>query len=204
MPYEKETVRHSVNIWVEHDPELMKRVEKDLWHPFENRPIRDVAEKFYVMRAVVNSDLSRLAKLRKLLKEHPRLIVFYNFNYELAVLRSLKEEMTYAEWNGHKHEDLPSGDKWVYAVQYTAGAEGWNCIETNAILFWSLTYSYKLWEQAHGRIDRLNTPFTDLYYYTFRSRAQIDWAIWRSLKSKKSFQNADYALGNAQFAEKRV
>jgi hypothetical protein len=204
MPYEKETVRHSVNVWVEHDPELMKRVEKDLWHPFENRPIRDVAEKFYVMRAVVNSDLSRLAKLRKLLKEHPRLIVFYNFNYELAVLRSLKEEMTYAEWNGHKHEDLPSGDKWVYAVQYTAGAEGWNCIETNAILFWSLTYSYKLWEQAHGRIDRLNTPFTDLYYYTFRSRAQIDWAIWRSLKSKKSFQNADYALGNAQFAEKRV
>jgi hypothetical protein len=202
MPYERETVRHPVNIWVEHDEALMEQVDKELWNPFEERPIQDVAEKFYLMRKVANSDLTRLEELKKLIERHRRLIVFYNFNYELAVLRSLKEEVEFAEWNGHKHQDLPSGDKWVYAVQYAAGAEGWNCIETDAIAFWSLTYSYKLWEQAHGRIDRLNTPYTDLWYYAFRSKAKIDAAIWRSLKAKKNFQMSDYDKKNSQFAGK--
>jgi hypothetical protein len=165
--------------------------------------LRDVSEKFYVMRQVTNSDPSRMEALQKILGRRKKLIVFYNFNYELAILRTLKGTVEFAEWNGHRHEELPSGSEWVYAVQYSAGSEGWNCVETDTTVFWSLTYSYKMWEQAHGRIDRLNTPFTDLYYYSFRSKAQIDWAIWRSLKAKKSFQNAYYDLKNSQFAEIR-
>jgi len=154
------------------------------------------------MRKIVNSDPSRLEKIHTLLDQHKRLIVFYTFDYELAMLRSLHTRLTYAEWNGHKHEQLPTTESWVYAVQYTAGAEGWNCTSTNAIAFWSLPYSYKLWEQAHGRIDRLDTPYTDLYYHYLRSKSGIDWAIWRSLKSKKNFQNADYVLRNSEFADK--
>jgi superfamily II DNA or RNA helicase len=159
------------------------------------------------MRKVTNSDPSRLGALWDLMEKHPKLIVFYNFNYELAMLRFLKntEEMdpdfAFAEWNGHKHEEIPKTAKWVYAVQYISGAEGWNCLETDAMVFWSLTYSYKMWEQAHGRIDRMDTDFKDLFYYTLRSKAEIDWAIWRSLKSKKSFQTDHYDLNDAQFAE---
>jgi hypothetical protein len=204
MPFEKETTRHSVNVWVEHDEKLLKTVEKDLWHPFKQRPIRDVAEKFYVMRQVVNSDLARLHEVERLLEAHKRLIVFYNFNYELAMLRSLKLHVDYAEWNGHKHEELPETEEWIYAVQYAAGAEGWNCTTTDAVVFWSLPYSYKLWEQAHGRIDRMDTEYTDLYYYVLRSKALIDWAIWRSLKAKKQFQNAHYELTNTEFTAKRL
>lgn len=201
MPFPKETERHSLTRFLEYDKEMMQKVEVDLWHPFENRPIKDINEKFYVMRQVVNSDPSRLAELRRILERHKRVVVFYNYNYELAILRTLRGEVEYAEWNGHKHEDLPTGNQWIYVVQYSAGAEGWNCVTTNTIVFWSLTYSYKLWEQSHGRIDRLNTEYINLYYYTLRSKARIDEVIMRSLKAKKSFQNYEYELKNTQFAE---
>jgi hypothetical protein len=203
MPYAKETTRHPVNIWCEHDEVALARVSHGLWNIFEEKPIRDKAELFHVMRRVVNSDPSRLRAVQELLDKHDRLIVFYSFDYELAILRELSEssKRVYAEWNGHKHEEIPTTDKWVYVVQYVAGAEGWNCVTTNAVCFYSLTYSYKMWEQAHGRIDRLDTDFIDLYYYALRSKATIDWAIWRSLKSKKSFQTEHFDMTDAEFAD---
>jgi superfamily II DNA or RNA helicase len=144
------------------------------------------------MRQIVNSDPSRLRAVRTLLEEHDKIVLFYNFDYELEILRTLKDEITVAEWNGHKHEEIPTTNRWIYLVQYVAGSEGWNCIETDTIVFYSLTYSYKNWEQAHGRIDRLNVPFLDLYYYTLRSKSIIDTAIWRSLKAKKNFNVAGF------------
>jgi hypothetical protein len=206
MPYPKETVRHPITVWVEHDERAMSNVVNNRWNVFKDEPIRDVSDLFYVMRQLVNSDPSRLKELWGLMTKHPKLIVFYNFDYELAILRSLQvtpglTDFAFAEYNGHKHQPIPKTAKWVYAVQYMAGAEGWNCTETDATVFWSLTYSYKLWEQAHGRIDRLDTSFRDLYYYTLRSKAAIDWAIWRSLKSKKTFQTAHFDMTNAQFAD---
>ena len=210
MPYERQTVRHAINCWVDYDKELYKKVVNDRWNPYEDAPIGEVGELFYTMRKVVNSDRSRLSKLAKLLQEHEKVIVFYNFDYELDIIRELQNQTAleqdtngswgYAEWNGHKHEPIPNTDRWLYVVQYLAGAEGWNCTETDTIVFWSLTYSYKLWEQAHGRIDRLDTPFIDLNYYTLRSKAPIDHAVWRSLKAKRSFQNEHYSMENSQFA----
>lgn len=191
MPYVKKTVRHSKVIRVDYDEELVKEIIKTRWNVFTNKPIRDVAELFMVLRRAINSDPSRLRAVRDVLSEHKRLIVFYNFNYELDALRGLKDVTTVAEWNGQKHEELPQTDKWVYLVQYIAGAEAWDTVKTNGILFYSLTYSYKHWEQAHGRIDRMNTPFIDLWYYTLKSQCLVDNAIWRVLKSKKSF-NAIY------------
>lgn len=201
MLYDKETIRHNINCWVEHDAVKMARVEKSRWNVFEDRPIKEIGEYFHVMRRVANSDPSRLAKVRELLKKHVRLIVFYNFNYELEMLRELSDEVVFAEWNGHKHEPLPTTAAWVYAVQYAAGAEGWNCTETDTTVFWSLPYSYKLWEQAHGRIDRLDTNFRDLFFYSLRSKSAIDWAVWRSLKAKRNFQHADFDMKNSEFAE---
>lgn len=187
MPYERETRRISKSIFVDHDVKKLERVVKKRWHVYAERPIRDVAELFHVMRRVVNEDASRLEAVKGLLEKHDRLIVFYNYNYELESLKSLVEVVEVAEWNGHKHQEIPKGSKWVYLVQYAAGSEGWNCISTNAVCFYSLTYSYKQWEQAHGRIDRLNTLWVDLYYYTLRSKSAIDYSVWRSLKEKKSF-----------------
>lgn len=219
MPYRKHTTRHPKETSVGFDKRLFDKVWKDRWHVYEDRPIRDVAEMFSVARKVVNSDASRLAALRAVMAIHPRLIVFYNFDYELEILRSIQtlsngsdlgfgqtsnlekaDEITVAEWNGHKHQPIPKTDQWLYLVQYAAGGEGWNCITTNGMVFWSLPYSYKLWEQAHGRIDRLNTPYSDLYYYSLMSFSLMDLAIKRSLEGKKSFNESAFLKENLRFS----
>jgi hypothetical protein len=194
MPYVKETIRHEKTIFVEHDDILLDEVIKSRWNPYDNKPIRDIAELFMVMRRVVNSNESRLEAVRERLRAHQRLIVFYNFNYELEALKGLESLTNVAELNGHRHEPIPDTDSWVYLVQYIAGSEAWESSATDAMLFYSLTYSFKHWEQAHGRIDRMNSPFTHLYYYVLRSKTAVDSAIWRCLKSKKSF-NANYFEG---------
>lgn len=194
MPYLRHTIRKSIDVHVEHDHELLGRVMVRKWNVYKEAPIKDVAELFAVMRKVVNSDASRLRAVRTLMAEHPRLIVFYNFDYELEALRSLEQEtgVTLAEWNGHKHQEIPDTGRWVYLVQYVAGAEGWNCITTNAMVFYSMTYSYKNWHQAHGRIDRLNTPYSELFYYVLLSQSAVDKAVRNSLRLKKNFNETRF------------
>lgn len=194
MPYQKKTEKHVENIKVSYDEELTDIVRKDRWNPFQSEPIQDASGMCYISRRIANSDLSRLDEVKKILSKKKKVIIFYNFDYELAILRTLRDlpDISVAEWNGHKHEPIPNGDRWAYLVQYTAGAEGWNCIETDTIIFYSQNYSYKTMLQASGRIDRMNTPFTDLYYYNLRSDAPIDQAIYRCLKNKKIFNESNF------------
>lgn len=189
MKYKKDTKPHTNYILAEYDRHTFKHVWKDRWNVFEDKPVENVSELCYTLRKVVNKDISRIDILKQVLEKRTKVIVFYNFDYELDILRqfAVDNKITYAEWNGHKHEPLPITKEWLYFVQYTAGAEGWNCIETDTIVFYSLSYSYKATIQAAGRIDRLNTPFTDLYYYYIYSHAPIDLAIRRCLEKKKNF-----------------
>lgn len=322
MPFERHTKRRYVDVPLPYDKVLLDRVLKDRWHVYEDRPLNDIAEMFLVGRKVVNSDPSRLEMVKELWRNHPRLIVFYNFNYELMALRSLagsfetgigsktqtghisnsattsiamstagssgstsgsstslvensrgsssewttrsssngwltttksrqtgssgvtsssgplaslslvcpsdsnlknslsekrsvssglgktsgtpstrhpqsfegsSETPEIAEWNGHRHQPVPESSSWIYLVQYTAGAEAWNCVTTDAMLMYSQNYSWKVREQAYGRIDRLNTPFKDLWYYLFTSDSFVDQAIARSLKAKENFNVKKYA-----------
>lgn len=198
MPYVMHTTRVIEDVECEYDTELFKKAVKDRWNPYTNKPIRDVAELFRVMRKIVNSDASRMHAVKTLMEDHDRLIVFYNFDYELEILRTLGEEtsVTVAELNGHKHQPVPKTDRWVYLVQYVAGAEAWNCIETDTVVFYSLTYSYKNFEQTQGRIDRLNTPFSMLYYYVLVSNSIVDKAIKDTLRNKKMFNEQKWATEN--------
>lgn len=192
MPYEKHTRRHLRLLPVEYDHDLMNIAMKQRWNPFTDQPIRGASELFSVMRKIVNIHSSRYNKLREVLKKHPRVIVFYNFDYELDLLKTLIfDGVRVAEWNGHKHEAIPDSENWVYLVQYVAGAEGWECVDTDTVFFYSQTYSYKNWEQAHGRIDRLHTPYTDLNYYLPMSSSWIDLAIRKALRDKKSFNESE-------------
>lgn len=233
MSYEKHTKRKDVDVYVEYDKELFDVVWKRRWNYLEERPIRSVAELFALMRRIVNQDESRVFAVQNLIAEHPRLIVFYNFDYELDLLRTLSEggiwtpgtlsqrlenertgetsgsitataeglgststddtiraSFAVAEWNGHKHQQIPETDSWVYLVQYSSGSEAWNCVETDAMVFYSPHYSYRKTEQAKGRIDRLNTKYTDLYYYFLRSSSVIDRAVFSSLAKKQEFNES--------------
>ena len=195
MDFQRKTIAHHKEIFVDYDSVKYKEVVKTRWNPYTNLPIVNAGELCYVWRKVVNSDPSRGKELLNLLHSHPRAIIFYNFDYELEILRTLPYAggTRLAEWNGHYHQDIPKGDRWVYLVQYTAGAEGWNCITTDTIIFYSQNYSYKSMVQAAGRTDRLNTPYSDLYYYHLKTRSSIDLAISKALKSKKNFNESSFA-----------
>lgn len=189
MNYSKPTRSHHETVDVDYDRDTYKDIMKMYWNIYEEKPIESPAELCYVLRKTVNSDASRIQAVLDLLKNHPKIIVFYNYDYELEILKGApyEKDISIAEWNGHKHQLIPNTDKWIYLVQYTAGAEGWNCIETDTMIFFSLNYSYKIMVQSAGRIDRMNTPYTDLYYYRLRSNSPIDIAISRALKKKQNF-----------------
>ena len=187
MPYKRKTTPHYIQVGCVYDKALYKTIWRDRWNPYEDKPIEEGGELCYLLRKCVNSDASRLEALGPILKKHHKLIIFYNHSYELTMLREYFEDVEVGEWNGEKHEEIPKTDEWVYLVQYAAGCEGWNCTETDAIVFYSQSYSYRMTIQAAGRINRMNTPFVDLYYYKLKSTAPIDLAIARALNNKKNF-----------------
>ena len=195
MDFKRTTVSHHEDVFVRYNIEKYKDVGRTRWNPYKDEPIVNAGELCYVWRKIVNTDQSRQVALLEIIEKHPRAIIFYNFDYELDILKNLAygNDVEIAEWNGHCHQSVPDSKKWVYLVQYNAGAEGWNCIKTDTIIFYSQNYSYKIMKQSSGRIDRLNTPFKDLYYYHLKSRSGIDLAISRTLKEKKDFNATGYA-----------
>ena len=194
MHYKKKTVPHTNYILAEYNRDEYKRAFKDRWNILTEEPIKNISELCSLLRRIVNSDETRKNIVKELVRKHKKVIIFYNFDYELIILKDLGEELKIEtrEWNGHKHEELPDTEEWIYLVQYAAGAEGWNCITSDTIIFYSLNYSYKATVQAAGRIDRLNTPFTDLNYYYIYSHSPIDLAIRRCLKQKKNFNETKF------------
>ncbi|MCM1363424.1 MAG: hypothetical protein NC215_00370 [Ruminococcus sp.] len=194
MDFKRTTTSHHEDVFVKYDIALYKDTMKNRWNPYENKPLKNASELCYTLRKIVNSDESRMVAILEILEKSPRAIIFYNFDYELELLKAIKysDDIEVAEWNGHKHQPIPESEKWVYLVQYTAGAEGWNCIKTDTIIFYSQNYSYKIMQQSAGRIDRLNTPYKDLYYYHLRTRSGIDLAINKALNEKKKFNESRY------------
>mgnify|MGYP003419002310 FL=1 len=194
MDFHRDTIPHHEDVYVSYDISAYKDICRNRWNPWEDRPIENAAEFCYSLRKLVNTDEARQVALLQIIEEHPKAIIFYNFDYELDILKKLYygEDFEIAEWNGHKHQEVPKGEKWVYLVQYTAGNEGWNCVRTDTIIFYSQNYSYKVMTQAAGRIDRLNTPYKDLYYYHIKSRSGIDLAISKALKNKKKFNERKF------------
>ena len=205
MDDQRTTIPHHEDVFVVYDISAYRELTRTRWNPWLEKPIETASELCYAWRKIVNSDDSRQIAVLEILEDHPKAIIFYNFDYELEILREIGYEKgtEIAEWNGHKHDALPTSNKWVYLVQYTAGCEGWNCITTDTIIFFSQNYSYKVQHQAEGRINRLNTPYQDLYYYHLRSRSGIDLAIHRALMDKKTFNEGAFTKRAGYFKKEK-
>lgn len=195
MEFDRDTVQIHTDIHVDYDKELYRKVMKERWDIWKDEPIDNASGLCYALRKIVNTHESRPEQLLKLSEIHDRIIVFYNFNYELDILKSLDypDKTVVAEWNGHKHDPVPTTKRWIYLVQYTAGAEGWNCITTDTMVFYSQNYSYKIMLQSAGRIDRMNTKYKTLNYYHLKTKSNIDLAINKALKEKKRFNETKFA-----------
>ena len=194
MDFARHTIPHHEDIYVQYDISKYKEAMRTRWDPYKDEPIQQASGLCYVLRRIVNTDESRQVKLLELFEEHPRMIIFYNFDYARDILLNLGygEDVEVAEYSGHAHQSIPDSERWVYLVNYNAGAEGFNCTKTDTIVFYSQNYSYKTMIQASGRIDRLNTPYTDLYYYHLKSRSGIDLAISNALRKKKKFNESKF------------
>lgn len=189
MNFNRKTTQHHINVFCDYDVTKYRYVMRNRWDIFNNKPIEQISSLCYALRRIVNDNDNKSREVEKIQKLHNRLIIFYNFDYELERLKKIPylKNTVIAEWNGHKHECIPTSKRWVYLVQYTAGAEGWNCTDTDTIVFFSPNYSYKVMVQSAGRIDRLNTSFTDLFYYHIKTKSIIDIAINSALSKKKNF-----------------
>lgn len=200
MKYLKKTKRHHIRIMTKYDSDKYDIIFKKRWNPYTNEPCKQISEVCYALRRVCNEDISKIEEIIQIFNTHKKAIIFYNFDYELEMLKKMcdNNKILYSEWNGHKHQALPNDQEWLYFVQYSAGCEGWNCIETDTIIFMSQTYSYKTLIQAEGRIDRLNTPFSDLYYYHLQSMSLIDKSIANSLRGKKKFNEMTFINSTLQ------
>lgn len=195
MADRRETVRHIVTVPIGYNKDLYMQVLEERWNPFKNEPVKNVSELYALFRRISNGSEERANVAKEYILEYPKLIVFYNFDYELEALRDITSSLGIptAEWNGHKHMPIPKGNRWVYLVQYTSGSEAWNCIETNVVLFYSLNYSWWMFEQAQGRIDRIDTTYRDLYYFVIESEAPIDKRIRRAIDQKEDFNETEDA-----------
>lgn len=189
MPVERHTTRERETVYCDYDRDLYKWVVKNRMDPWTEEPLRDAGGVCRILRKVVSDNDWRSEQAKRILSSNERVIVFYNYNYELDRILAVAESLGLptAQWNGHRHDAIPAEPRWVYICQYTSAAEGWNCTSTDTVLFWSLNYSWRVTEQCEGRIDRLNTPYSRLKYYFLESHSSIDEAVRRSLSSKKVF-----------------
>lgn len=194
MEKKRKTVPHKEEVVVDYDARTYKAIMKKRWDPYANAPVENISKLCQLLRRVCNEDPSRIEAVKTILKGYDRAIIFYNYDYELEILLKIGKELNIPTYqrNGHVHDHLPKSKRWLYLCQYISAAEGWNCITTNVIIFYSLNYSYKMMTQAEGRINRMNTKYIDLYFYEIRSNSPIDRGIVRALANKKDFNERSF------------
>jgi SNF2 family DNA or RNA helicase len=122
-----------------------------------------------------------------------RLIVFYNFNDELEAMRSVVRKLRkpYSIVNGSQKtlRSYEECDDSVTFVQYQAGAMGLNLQKSCKMVFFTLSLSSELFEQAKKRIHRIGQE-KPCFYYILMCKGSIEEKILATLEMRKDYTEA--------------
>lgn len=121
-----------------------------------------------------------------------RLIVFYNFNEELARMKVIVEDLEkpISIVNGSV-KDLSAYENQsnsVTFVQYQAGAKGLNLQKANKIIYFTLPQNPEDFEQSKKRIHRIGQKNNCFYYYLM-VRNSVEEDILETLKMRKEYDD---------------
>lgn len=119
-----------------------------------------------------------------------RLIVFYNFNAELELLKRIAASLDrpISEVNGQT-KDLTAyeqEDNSITFIQYQAGAMGLNLQKANKIIYFTLTDKSELFEQSKKRIHRIGQE-QPCFYYILMCKGSVEEVILQTLEMRKDF-----------------
>lgn len=119
-----------------------------------------------------------------------RLIIFYNFNDELDILKGICEalERPYSQVNGSIKDLLAyeEFDDSISIIQYQAGAMGLNLQKCNKIIYFSLPERSELFEQSKKRIHRIGQS-QSCFYYVMMTKDTIEGTIYENLKMRRDY-----------------
>ncbi|WP_368076685.1 SNF2-related protein [Clostridium tyrobutyricum] len=121
-----------------------------------------------------------------------RIIIFYNFNKELEIIKKLCEKLDkpISIINGAV-KDLDNFNQYnnsITLVQYQAGAMGHNLQKSNKIIYFSLPLQSELFEQSKKRIHRIGQEKTCFYWYLITQNS-IEEQIYQTLKERRDYTN---------------
>ena len=117
-----------------------------------------------------------------------RVIIFYNFNTELEVLRKVLFDRPISIVNGQVKDlkEYENNDNSVTLIQYQAGAMGLNLQKANRIIYFSLPERSELFEQSKARICRIGQE-KQCYYHIMMCHKSVEEKIYECLLMRKDY-----------------
>lgn len=136
-----------------------------------------------------------------------RVVVFYQFKNDFEVLNALCRKLgkPVVAVNGDRNDIRKAGNAYetkensVCLIQWQSGGYGLNLQKAHVGVFFSLTESYELYEQARGRIHRKGQE-NPVIYYNICAKGTIDEKIARALAAREDYDDKKFVKDFPEFA----
>ena len=186
------TLPEQVDIHIECKlPNQYKKFQKDRLIEIESKELvgdTPLTRMLYSRQLASQYNEDKVNKLKELIEgTNDRLIIFYNFQEELQVIKSLTNRpMSFVNGMTKDLEAYEHEQDSITLIQYQAGSMGLNLQKANKIIYFSLTLSAEQWLQSKKRTNRIGQTRTCFYYYLLTSNS-IDEHILQTLEKRRDY-----------------